>query len=337
METEQIDIVITWVDSSDPNWNMIRNDCLQKEGKTPLSENTDVRFRDWDIVRFLLRSIEKYTPWVRTVHFVTAGHLPKWMNLDAPKLHIVKHSDFIPSEYLPTFSSHAIELNLHRIDGLARQFININDDILFLQELKANEFFKNGLPRDYAILDALISTRRYSTADIGLTDAEVINDHFNKNKVIRRNITKWFNPRYGMLQIKTALLMPWKLFSDFQGRHFAIPYLKDTFEELWEKEYELLDMTCKHKFRTPRDVNQWLVRDWQLVSGTFKPISPKGNKYYNIRNDDKKMINSILFQDCKMICLNDVELHEALDVDMVKDHLVNALEKVFPDKSVFEE
>ena len=74
---------------------------------------------------YWFRAVEKFAPWVRKIHFVTCGHVPAFLNLAHPKLHHVKHEGFLPPEVLPTFSSHAIEMNLHRIPGLAEHFVSL--------------------------------------------------------------------------------------------------------------------------------------------------------------------------------------------------------------------
>ena len=137
-----IDVVIAWVDGSDPNWREVKNahDPYFK------GDSRDIRFRDWDNLQYVFRGIEKFMPWVRKVHFVTWGHLPKWLNTGCKKLNIVNHTDYIPKIYLPTFSSHPIEMNFHRIKGLAEQFIYANDDMFFLKEMEPDMFFKEGLP-----------------------------------------------------------------------------------------------------------------------------------------------------------------------------------------------
>ena len=117
MDLNKIDVVITWVDGNDKAWQ------AEKEKYLPLRSDK-VRYRNWDNVQYIFRGIEKFMPWVNCVHFVTWGHLPKWMNTNYEKLHVVNHKDFIPKEYLPTFNSNAIELNLHRIPGLSENFIN---------------------------------------------------------------------------------------------------------------------------------------------------------------------------------------------------------------------
>ena len=107
-----------------------------------------VRYREWDTLRYWFRAVEKYAPWVNQVYFVTCGHVPKWLNMDAPKLHFVRHQDYIPEQYLPTFSSHPIELNLHRIEGLSEHFVYFNDDFYLTAPVQETDFFVNGLPCD---------------------------------------------------------------------------------------------------------------------------------------------------------------------------------------------
>lgn len=68
-----------------------------------------------------MRSLFKFAPWVRTVYLVTNGQVPSWVNLDHPKLTVITHDQiFHNKSHLPTFSSPAIESNLHRIPGLSR-------------------------------------------------------------------------------------------------------------------------------------------------------------------------------------------------------------------------
>jgi hypothetical protein len=61
-----------WVDGSDLNW------LAEKKKYSPKQENDDrpQRYRDWGLLRYWFRGVEEFAPWVRTVHFVTWGHLP---------------------------------------------------------------------------------------------------------------------------------------------------------------------------------------------------------------------------------------------------------------------
>lgn len=117
----------------------------QISGKRDDDSDTVNRYRDWNLLPYWFRAVDKFAPWVRKIHFVTWGHVPKFLQVKASKLHIVKHNEFIPEEYLPTFSSHAIEMNIHRIPSLAEHFVYFNDDMFLLRPFE-KRFFRNGLP-----------------------------------------------------------------------------------------------------------------------------------------------------------------------------------------------
>ncbi len=335
-EDYPIDIIIPWVDGADPDWMEEKDKKAEELNGSSAADYSDKRFRDWGIIRYLFRSIDLYAPWVNKVHFVTWGHLPKWMNPSAPKLHIVNHKDFIPQQYLPTFSSHTIELNMHRIPGLAEHFIYFNDDMLLLRPTKRTDFFKKGLPRDYAILNVLASPIRGSMIDIALTDIEVINDHFRKNDVLRKHFFKWINPVYGNKVVSTFLLLPWGFFPNFYYKHVCNAFLKSTFTEIWEKEFDLLDSTCHHSFRTHRDANQWLMREWQLCQGSFIPISPNNVETLHIRNKNAEIDRVLKERKLKVICLNENGLTKLKDVKKTMEEIDAMLAREFPSKSSFE-
>ena len=102
----------------------------------------------WVEGKYWFRGIEKNAPWVHNIYFVTWGHLPAWLNTAHPKLHIIKHTDFIPPQYLPTYNSPTIELNLHRIPGLSENFVYFNDDGFLIRPVTPQHFFKSGKCRE---------------------------------------------------------------------------------------------------------------------------------------------------------------------------------------------
>lgn len=178
-ENYPIDFVVTWVDGNDPVWQAEK----AKYSPSKNADNRNVRFRDWDNMQYWFRAVEKFAPWVNKIHFVTYGHLPKWLNINNPKLNIVKHSDFIPKEYLPTFSSHSIELNLHRIESLAERFVYFNDDMFLIRPVKRELFFagKNCLPTDFAIASTLsVADKRDTVQYVKFNNIVVLNTHLIK-------------------------------------------------------------------------------------------------------------------------------------------------------------
>ncbi|XP_071809115.1 N-acetylglucosamine-1-phosphotransferase subunits alpha/beta-like [Asterias amurensis] len=113
--------------------------------KTESSQDEDVsssRFEDNEEMRYSLRSLEQNAPWIRHVYIVTNGQIPSWLNLDNQRISIITHEDIFPNKtHLPTFSSPAIESNLHRIPGLSKKFIYLNDDTMFGKPVWPDDFY----------------------------------------------------------------------------------------------------------------------------------------------------------------------------------------------------
>lgn len=138
-----IDLVYTWVDHSDPEWQQAKADCGGGARQAALDEDTSnlARFEDHEELRFSLRSVELYAPWVRRIFVVTAGHVPGWLNVAHPLIEVVDHKQIIDARYLPTFNSHVIEAHLHRIGGLSEHYLYLNDDVMFARPCRPSDFF----------------------------------------------------------------------------------------------------------------------------------------------------------------------------------------------------
>jgi len=326
-----IDIVLPWVNPSDPKWQEERN--AYSGEKLSTSDSREIRFRDWDNLQYLFRGIEKYAPWVRKIHFITYGHIPKWLNVDHSKINIVNHKDFIPAEYLPTFSSHVIELNMHRIKGLSENFIYFNDDIFIIDKLKENDFFQNGLPCD-SLASTLIVPKAGTFSPILFNTVACINRHFDKRTSMKKKKYLWFNPAYKLdYMIRSLLFMPWKEYVGFATHHLAMPYNKSTLKTVWIEENDLLTETCKHKFRDDRDINQYIFRYWQLASGNFYPHKLLGNMMTN-QKESQLIVDYIYKKKGKLICINDN--NPECKFEEYKKDVNNALNSVFPNRSSFE-
>lgn len=326
----KIDIVIAWVDGSDPEWQEVRAEAL------PDRKFTISQFRDWGLLKYLFRGIETNASWVNNVYFITWGHLPNFLNVNHPKLKIIKHSDYIPSEYLPTFSANPIEMNFHRIEGLSEQFIYFNDDMYLINKTEPEDFFKDGKARDSAVLNPIAPANYNTISGIMLNDISIINQHFSIREVIKKNPSKWFNLKYGSLNLLNLMFLPWKNAVGLYQQHLPSSLFKSAYEEVWEKEHDILDATSKNKVRdVKRDVNQWLVKEWQVMQGRFIPRSKKFGKYLMIKSfkDVEKAKHVILSSNVKTVCIND---HVSEDMDEIMESLVKVFEEKFPNKSTFE-
>nr|WP_086722450.1 stealth family protein [Streptomyces carpinensis] len=144
-----IDVVYTWVDGSDPDWLRRRAGFSDRPYHDEAANAA--RYLSRDELRYSLRSLHLYAPWVRNVYLVTADQCPRWLNTDHPRIKVVGHRDiFTDPDVLPTFNSHAIESQLHHIEGLSEHFLYLNDDVILGQEILPEHFFlPNGLGKFY--------------------------------------------------------------------------------------------------------------------------------------------------------------------------------------------
>ncbi|CAH1118559.1 unnamed protein product [Phaedon cochleariae] len=140
---EEIDVVYTWVNGSDPLFLTNLRNYLR--GKNESCDISKQRYDDKYELKFSLRSLEIFAPWVNHVYIVTNGQIPSWLNLDYEKMTIITHEDIFRDSFnLPTFSSPAIESNLHRIPGLSKRFIYFNDDMFLGSPLYPEDFYSPG-------------------------------------------------------------------------------------------------------------------------------------------------------------------------------------------------
>ncbi|MGY3858730.1 Stealth CR1 domain-containing protein [Aeromonas intestinalis] len=353
MSTENfnVDFVLPWVDGSDPAWLAE----FRKYKADNVQLNNASRYQDWDNLQYIFRAFEKFTPWVNKIFLITWGHLPSWLNIDHPKLVVINHSDYIDKSNLPLFNVNPLEINLHNIQGLSEHFVYFNDDLFILRPLKKNEFFKDRLPVDFAIMDA---THDGLISHIVLNDIDLINKNFNrhvkpeyeKKRLILNNFNKWFNIAYGWHAINNIIFLKWKGHTGFIMNHFPTPYLKSTFLDVWDKEDERMKITTASKFRSNEDVNQYLFRYWQLVTGQFYPARynkwKKERVHIEIRTikDAERIAKDIDSGKFSIYCINDaIYRGRYTKEDMSVEDFLNskkiinlAFERLLPEKSLYE-
>lgn len=326
-----IDFVVAWVDGGDPAWRKLRGAYLGSEESVDES-----RYREWDILPYWFRAVERFAPWVNKIYFVTCGQCPPWLNRNHPKLQLVDHKDFIPAEYLPTFNSMTIELNLHRIPGLSEHFVYFNDDMHLNSPVTPEDFFVDGLPCETAVMSTL--------NPVSVCDAHVhticnvmgiINSRFSKKAVLKKAPGKWYNLKYGKGLMKNLLNTPGSHFSCFTLPHVCSSMRKSIFEEVWELEYERLHQACKEKFRASNGINQYIMSFFNLCKGEFYPRSSDFGRCYAIGNQSRAMLDDIRHHRHKVICINDNA--DVADFEGEKAALLEALQQVFPNRSAFEQ
>ena len=338
MNELQIDFVVTWLDSNDPEWQK----SLAQYSPNSKGHKENARFRSTDFFMYWFRAVEKYAPWVHKVYLVTNGKFPDWINKDCPKLELVKHADFISAEYLPTFNCRTIELHLHKIKGLSEHFVYFNDDMLLNAPVKPDYYFRNGLPCDINN-ETFLNVPTYTPKDkFGnyismLADIGVINRHFDRRETFRHSPKRWFGPHLKIKgMIVSTILLDKKLFIGFSNYHTEQSFLKSVYEEIWEKEPDVLKEACT-RFREDNTVNNYIFRYWQLAKNLFYPMRRNSTYYFLIERDVVKQIEKTLRKEESIsVCLNDSGLCTDENYIYINKELQKVFEKKYPDKSSFE-
>ena len=265
---QKIDIVYLWVDGSDKKWLAEKNKWLKKLFNIT-NTNTDAeRYRDNGELKYSLRSIEKYIPWVNHIYIITDfNQVPKWLNTKNKKITIIQHSDIMPAKIRPTFNSNTIEMCLHNIPNLSERFLLINDDMFCNRPLSPRFFFDKR----------------------GRTRTMFCSKHPEKN------IDKWLesSDNYTSTIIRSA-----KLIDDIYGKkmykyspsHGIDPYIKSSWIECRNHPMitGLIDKQIRNKFRTNNELQRWLFNLYDLVTGRAVFIHSRARKHSR-----HKLINAI--------------------------------------------
>lgn len=302
-----IDIVYTWVNGNDPEWKALKDEYLKKDGAI------DSRFMDHEELRYSLRSVFKYASFFNHIYIVTMNQRPEWL-LDHPKISIVDHKDIFKNiDYLPTFNSHAIESNLHRIPNLSEYFLYFNDDVFlgdfvtsdnFFVDDKVNVLFEKSLsPSGEPIADETMYRKAWRNTNA------LLDMHFKKEN------------RYRLCHIPAALRKS---------------YIQD-----FDKEFPyVFDNNSSHKFRCEKDFNvtngllhyYWLYKN-KVVNDYM------GNMMVTLWSDDsfdltKDKIDLLKLSQPTTFCLQD-----NMDVDnsdLTRQLLSDVLQELYPEKAPWE-
>jgi hypothetical protein len=145
--TEDVDMVFSWVDGSSSEFQRQRAAQLA-EYVVGEGDDGPARYRHVDELRYALRSVHMYAPWVRRIFIATDSPVPAWL-IEHPRVTVVRSEEFFAdTSVLPIHNSHAVEAQLHRINGLAEHFLYSNDDMFFGRMVEPELFFSpSGLTR----------------------------------------------------------------------------------------------------------------------------------------------------------------------------------------------
>ena len=295
-----IDYVIPFVDCSDKNWLV---EFKKYVSGTSNWSNNSTRFRDWETLRYQLRSIERYMPWIRNVYIVMSiseSQIPKWLNTQNERVHVVWDWEIVPNEYLPVFNSNVIDLYIPCIEGLSERYLYACDDYIVMKEQKPENFFsEKGIK---------LKVGRYWFRD--WTYSRTI---INSDQLIC--------PQY-ISKEKDRYLMPY-------CDHAIVPHLRSENLKVMDKYQKEIENSIS-RFRESKNLT-WLIYPLSLMQKGLLELSNVKTRYSALQ--DETSINNLNFTDCDVIVLND-EYRD--NYFYAKTLLKNRLEEVLPGKSEFE-
>ncbi|MEM5788499.1 MAG: Stealth CR1 domain-containing protein [Syntrophobacteraceae bacterium] len=311
---QRIDFVYTWVDGADPEYGRLRDQWAARLGVTVSPERDR---DDLQLLRYSLRSLEKFVGWHGRVFIVTARpQVPSWLNLsgDCP-LRIVHHDEiFEEPPRLPTFNSFAIEHNIHRIEGLSRHFVYANDDYFFGCNVKKSDFMTDsGELRVF--LEKELTPDASEIERIDFTYAQIIantNAYLDRlfGRKRRRHVRHW------PLMIDKSLLK--------NG-----PEIRGTVASRFRCASDIaLEYAYCHTLLADRPPKAVVVPYWEVYLRSV---------FHMIKNDpatQKRQLGLLRLMRPKFFCLND-DMGDRPDPSVIE--LVRKfLEEYYPDKSIFE-
>lgn len=283
-----IDLVYLWVDGNDENWLKLKNEWAKKCG-LPVNDgsNQACRYIDNEELRYSLRSVATYAPWVRKIFIVTNGQIPSWLDTSHPKIQIVTHDQFMPKDALPTFNSEAIEACIANIPGLSEYFLYANDDFFIGKPVMPSYFFDiDGRPR------ISLMTQNWTEDDV-------------KKMHFRNTITTSIN----LIRDKMG-----RDFSHVSIHHNIVPHRKSMYSACADQFRKEFDYTAHCRFRTDGTVQRIITELYTIIKMDITPkivnIHSK-KKYTPIAYIDLEKYTRMLYRlkinSPKLFCINDNE------------------------------
>ena len=291
-----MDAVITYVNGMEPKW---REQCIA-HNRFP---NFIQRFYDYGTLRFVLRGISEHMKFIDRVFLVVSNieQVPDYVN---DNVIIITHDMFIPKEYLPTFNSHTIECFLWNIPDLSEEFIYFNDDMIPINKMEAEEFFKNDL--------VCIS---YQT---GPTNVRYFNETLkNCNLSASKNYSENEYVEY---------LRPY---------HIMIPYFKSDFHKnfmLIEGELEAL----KDKVRSGKQISQYYFANCYYYQNKYFDYAPTHSYLHTKYNSEEFVTHLNSEKNKQVICINSYGEFSGKTLKETIETIETELYKILPNKGRYE-
>lgn len=228
---EPVDVVFTWVNNADSNWQNRYNTANAQLGdNVGLYATDNARFESHNELYYSVYSVLNYLDWVNKIFIVTDNQIPDWLlGIKSEKLVIIDHKQIIDERYLPTFNSHVIEAHLHKIPNLSENFIYFNDDVFVARPLPKEHFFA-------------------TNGNVSIFLAKKSFTKMRKKGVMTPTLFACFN-------CQELLKERYQVEVDMPLVHTYIPLKKSYYEQAWQLYEKKILAFLPNKFRSNNDLN----------------------------------------------------------------------------------
>ena len=307
-----IDLVYLWVDGNDPEWRK-RHDEAAGIIRENSAEDCEGRYVDNQELRYSLRSIAKYAPWIRKIFIVTDNQVPHWLDTSNPRIQIIDHKEILPRESLPTFNSCMIEHALYKIPGLSEHFLYANDDMFLNRDATPSDFFTpEGLP--------IIRLIRRPMRKLTLW----LKEHILHDKISYYNSS-----------IQTAASLIKRDFGRYIGHkphHNIDAYHRGFYEETFVHFKDELMPTMANRLRKENDIQRVIYSYYPMVEKKCKVEFVGVSTSFRLHNHRRKHYGELKRNNPMFFCLNDSQYATQDDRRFATQFLAS----LYPDKSEFE-
>ncbi|BFU19050.1 glycosyltransferase, putative [Entamoeba histolytica HM-1:IMSS-B] len=307
------DAVFLWVNGTSPH----HLEEMSKYGRTKIGG----LYKDYGTIRFGLRSIIEYAPWINRIFLVTDGEIPEYLDIEKgkesnPQLILVSHRDIMNVSILPTFDSNVIESYIHHIPGISKCVLYLNDDMILGKPLQPDFFIsKDSKLRVYhnGFIAPNIEGEKRSIWHRSVSHTnKLVNQKFRNGEVVKH---------------------------PYPSHHcyFMLTNTLNEMEEIWIDNYT---ESRENKFRKANDIVISFLHAATIVEqhkGEY--VKQKNNFYFSWWGGNHTLnsqtMDRIATKHYYCICLNDAIANEP-NADQEIDYLYQRYSEILPHPCPFE-
>lgn len=269
-------------------------------------------YRTNTYTRYLLRMVWKNMPWIRNIYIVLPQKLfPYDINLDHPNIEVVSHNDILDRNNLPTFNWRALAANVHKIKGLAENFVVFHDSMFPWRPIDLQTFV-NSESGSRNLFVNVTNTDKLVDEEVSIHDLskKVVMDRLlnSENKEMRDSIEK----------------------ISFESR---VPMFmsKDIVKEIHETFADEMDTVSQHRFRANTTFDMFQIYQYYMyIMGERSKADIA--KFLNDHDLDKDHIldekeTQALSAKLDMRLLENVTINDMCKNETVTNQILSIIEK----------